>query len=195
MKNLLKYAKRKLFKRGVTVSLTLLYDCNLKCSYCSLKNETDKRPEGSAKHGAQYWINYINSFPVKVKEVFLTGGEPGLYKHIAELTNGLIKEGYFVTIFTNLTRIGSFMSIEDSPRLKFQATYHESMIAEIFDENYQRMNKYFRVDVDEIETNKFTYSNKKKFTNLANESETDRFRIDSDGAIYVSCYERNKRHL
>jgi len=192
---ILKYGKRLLFKRGVTVSISLLYECTLNCSYCSLKMGGKIHPKDTIIHGSDYWVDYIDSFPVKIKEIFLSGGEPGIYSGIADLTNELINRGYFVTLFTNLTLIDNFMAIEPNPRLKFMATAHKGANLYIFEANYLIMKEHYRIDVDEIETNFFKFSNKKKFCTDKDESDTSRFRIDSDGAIYVNCIERNKKHL
>jgi len=195
MNYLIKYSKRKLFKRGVTVSISLLYKCTLDCNYCSLKMGGMNRPFDTVLKTADEWINYIETFPIKIKEIFLTGGEPGIYPEIAKLTNELIDLGYFVTVYTNLTKIGEFMYINESPRLKFQSTYHKDMDKELFKHNYKKMTEYFRVDVDEIETNVFEISSKKNLCTIEDESDTSRLRFDSDGAIYVNCIERNKKHL
>jgi len=195
MDYLIKYQKRQLFKRGISVSISLLYKCTLNCSYCSLKNFGTKTPHDTLIYKANEWLNYIDTFPVKIKEIFLTGGEPGIYPLIDHLTNQLIKRGYFITIFTNLTSIASFMRIESSPNLKFQATYHKDMDLEIFKTNYKIMNEFFRVDVDEIETNYFGGSNVKKLCTIETEKKTDRLRIDSDMKIYTNCYDRNLSHL
>jgi len=59
---ILKYGKRLLFKRGVTVSISLLYECTLNCSYCSLKMGGKIHPKDTVIHGSDYWIDYIDNF-------------------------------------------------------------------------------------------------------------------------------------
>jgi len=191
----MKYGRRILFKRGITVSVSLLYKCNLNCTYCSLKNFSHEQPHDTVIHPAEDWVKFIESFPIRIKEIFLTGGEPGIYSQIVPLTNELLSRGYFVTIFTNLTKISEFLSINESPNLKFQATYHRGANIETFKENYNTMTRFFRVDVDEIESSFLSYSKKKDLCTLENERDTSRFRIDSDMRIYTNCFDRNKAHL
>lgn len=197
MNYLIKYGKRKLFKRGIGISLTLSYKCNLRCSYCSLKNFGDTIPESNDVHSVYEWIEFIKTFPVKIREVYITGGEPSLFKGVETLCNWLIDNGYFVTVFSNLTdKCEVFLKVKISARFKIQSTYHESANINHFTNNYLVLSRLHRIDIDEINTNHFPYlSNKKQLTTIENEKKPSILRVNPDFSIYTNCYDHNQHYL
>lgn len=197
MAYLIKYGKRKLFKRGITVSATLLNRCNLSCDYCSLKNFGDVRPQDPELKTAEQWIKFIETFPIKIREVYITGGEPSLFKGIDYLCNYLIDEGYFVTVFSNLTSPARiFNNVKKSARFKISATYHSRAASSmIFNSVYMYLSNKHRIDVSEIGTDVFPYSNKIPFTTIENEQNKGILRIAPDFSIYTNCYDRNEAFI
>jgi len=141
------------------------------------------------------WLSYIESFPVKIREIYLSGGEPGLYNGIEELTNELIDRGYFVTIFTNLSYIINFTKLKKSPRLRFSATFHHHMHADVFIKNYRKISSKYRINVDEIGKKLLPFSKVKTFCTPEDEMSTKMLRVAPDGTIFTNCWERNQYSL
>jgi len=190
------YGKTLKLKRGVTLQISLLYACNLFCEYCSLEMPTGKRP--TAKQSTlQEWITYIKNFPTKVKEVYVSGGEPTLVKWLPELLEWLIKEGYHVTVFTNLYN-SELLMIKPSYRYQIIASYHkppdEKSNPELYDselrfnEAYYKLKDKYRIEVDEIGSKILPYSKVKPF-NTMDVLKDHEFRISPDLQVYISCYD------
>jgi organic radical activating enzyme len=190
------YGKTLKFKRGVTIQISLLYACNLGCEYCSLEMPTGKRPE--AKQATlQEWITYIKNFPAKIKEVYVSGGEPTLVKWLPELLEWLLKEGYHVTVFTNLYNVKLLM-IKDSYRYQILASYHkppeEKSNPKLYDSElrfnaaYYKLKNKYRIEVDEIGTKVLPYSRLKPFNDM-DVLKDNEFRISPDLQVYISCYD------
>ncbi len=72
----LPYAIRKRFKRGITLTIALTWKCNLMCPKCALACDGEMPKDTSESID---WTEYIKSFPVKIREIYLTRGEPHLY--------------------------------------------------------------------------------------------------------------------
>jgi hypothetical protein len=81
------------------------------------------------------WKKIIDIFPVRVREVVISGGEPFLFSVLPRLVNYLIEKKYFVTIQTNLTLTKQVYEINASSRLLISATYHSPMRIAQFEEN------------------------------------------------------------
>lgn len=116
-----RYGLRKRLVRGDSMLLFLTFRCTLKCDYCALKYIDGKYPE-SDEITLSEWKRIVKSFPRKIREVKITGGEPMLMPWFPEFVNWLIDEGYFVLVITNMTLK---KEIKESYRLIFIATNHE----------------------------------------------------------------------
>lgn len=190
------YGKTLKLKRGVTLQISLLYACNLFCEYCSLEMPTGKRPEAK-QSTLQEWITYIKNFPTKIKEVYVSGGEPTLVKWLPELLQWLLDEGYHVTVFTNLYNPALLM-IKPSYRYQIIASYHkppaETEKPELYDseirfnEAYYKLKDKYRIEVDEIGTKVLPYSKVKPF-NTMDVLKDHEFRISPDLQVFISCYD------
>ena len=179
------YGKTLRFKRGITLQISLLYPCNLACEYCTLDMPTGKRPI-SKQSTLEDWKFYIKNFPVKIKEVFVSGGEPTMIKWLPELLEWLLAEKYHVTVFTNLFN-PKMLKVKPNFRYQIIATYHHSDNQERFDKAYKELEGY-RVDVQEIGSKKLPYSKVIPFTNNE-ELQSKLFRVSPDLQLYTSCYE------
>jgi len=148
----MRYGIRRRLTRAQSLLLFLTFRCTLKCSYCALKYIDGKYPvcdETTISH----WKRIVKSFPRKIKEIKITGGEPMLMPYFSELVNWLLDEGYLVLVITNLTikRV-----IKKSDRLLIASTNHK--VGKFQLDFY---NKEHRVKVDEIATQKLDCSNVK----------------------------------
>jgi organic radical activating enzyme len=185
-----------MFKSGITIQITPSFKCNLKCPYCTLYNFGDKLPKDNVEVNLGAWYQFIKTFPVKIKEVAISGGEPSLIKYIDCFINNLLFDGYFVTVYSNLTTSSKvFSNVIKSPRFKIQSTYHASCDLHKYKMTLRQLNKKHRVDVDEIETNFLKESKKKKLTTIENEKDKTCLRIAPDFKIYTSCFERNAAYI
>jgi len=89
----------------------------------------------------------ISDFPVKVRKIVLSGGEPSLYYDYTKLTNELLKRGYFVTVFSNLATKKGLQVIKHS-NIRICATHHQECSRDTWDENLKLYRLKYRVDVD-----------------------------------------------
>ncbi len=124
-------------KRGVTVSIIITNRCNLTCEYCIVK--------GMIKHPDMtfdFMRDIIRKFPVKIKEVYITGGEPTLNRELETMVNWLTSEGIYVALFTNLTRSQIF---NRSLRLRIKGAYYSSQTSGI---NVSKRYKFYAEERD-----------------------------------------------
>lgn len=85
-----------------------------------------------------------------LREVILTGGEPTLLPYFIELCEWILFEKkWHLTIFSNLGNL-KFLELRPSIRLRIGATFHHHANPTKFDQNYRKINKIHRVDVEEI---------------------------------------------
>jgi hypothetical protein len=193
------YGKTLWFKRGVTVQISLLYACNLACSYCTLEMPTGIRP--TAKQSTlDEWKEFIKNFPVKIKEVYVSGGEPTLIKWLPELCNWLLDEGYHVSVFTDLYDPQLLLKVKNSYRFQIISTFHhdweEKLISHHLTEEKQFKYSYsllknagYRIEVDEIGYKVLPYSRLKPFIGMDGLKDSEAFRVSPDLQIFNSCYD------
>ena len=179
-----------MLRRGRMLNINLLYECNLKCSYGSLEMPTGIRPKAK-RVGLEDWKTFITDFTSKnkIREIYVSGGEPTMVKYLSDLVNWLLNQGFHVLIFSNLFNPDRLLQIKQSYRFKVQATYHSLHDnADRFDAAYKKVIKKHRVDVDEIESNVLPYSKSKPFMKIDGLKDKE-FRISPDLQIYNSCIE------
>ncbi len=147
-------------RSGVILALIPSYKCNLNCSYCGLQLNEDKSnykmPLENEIKSLEWWKNYIDTFPIKINKVTISGGEPGLISYMSEFVNYLVSKKYIVEIYSNFSTIANFKKIKPSVRFKFGVTYHARELSEkqkqTFKKNYDQMYRKYRVDVNEIDS-------------------------------------------
>ena len=143
-------AARYRLRSGVTLNVSLTYRCYLDektCPECSmvfwgkLKNPKESSLED--------WKRYFETFPKKVKEIYLSGGSPEMLPCFVTLCDWILDEGYLLKVFTNLS-VRDVLLVEKSNNFSVQATYHHGASKEKFLSNYEAVRKKHWVDVDEI---------------------------------------------
>lgn len=150
----MRYGLAKRLKRGITVSAMLTFRCNLDCSYCSNKFVTGKMPS-SKEMSLIEWIEIFDRFPVKIREVIITGGEPFLYKHIDELILYLVGRNIHVAVFSNLLVKRQLSYTGDL--LRIAASHHENVSKEKFNKGLEYYRSQgVRVDYKEYIENSFS---------------------------------------
>jgi organic radical activating enzyme len=193
---ILRYSILRKIIPGVKLSIVLSWRCSLKCPYCSQKLGGNKMPNDPELKTVNEWIDYIKNFPLKIKEIQLTGGEPSIYPGIVELANKLLEEGYLLTIYSNLTNT-KLLDVNPTRRLRIKSTYHESHDQDRFKNNLDILRKIHRVDIDEIDHEVIGNSNIKQWCTIEEirKSIKGYLRIAPNGTIYTNCYDCAKEHL
>jgi organic radical activating enzyme len=114
-------------------SVFLIYKCTTDCPYCvqnySFKNDrTDSPLKGSLP--PESWLR-LNDLPNKPEGLVVTGGEPFLYKKLADVLLGLT-EFKQIQVVTNLNIDPSIvverLSKVTTPKVSFECSYHEESI-------------------------------------------------------------------
>jgi len=183
------YGKTLMFKRGKMLNINLLYGCNLSCSYCSLEMPTGNRPKAK-RVGLEDWKTFVNEFTSKnkIREIYVSGGEPTMVKYLPDLVNWLLSKGFHVVVFSNLFSPERLLQIKKSYRFKVQATFHSNDdIINRFELAYQKVKAKHRVDVDEIGKQLLTYSVVKPFQDVRDLMDNE-FRVSPDLEVFNSCY-------
>ena len=149
-------------------------------------------PMESERKTAGEWIQYIEQFPLKINEVFLSGGEPTLLKDFAGLCNWILEKKYLLTVYTNLTNEHVWNKVIQSDRLRIQATFHGRVDKKTrFIFAYQAVASRHRVDVEEIAEQTLRFSKVKPWgctVMLAKLITKNHLWISPTGKIFVDCY-------
>lgn len=184
------YEKTLMFRRGVRVSIDLLFPCNLSCPYCVLEIPTKHRPK-SKQMNLEAWKEIINTFPTKISQVYVSGGEPTMVKWMPEFVNWLLHEkGFHVMLFTNLFRPEDILKIKNSYRFQIVAALHdvEGENAVRFDSAYQKIKDKYNVMVIEFtDKPQVPYSVHSKFI-TEKEMNEPKFFYSPDGDLYTNYY-------
>jgi organic radical activating enzyme len=196
------YWTLKKLKTGISIGLAPTYRCNQNCWYCGNKMGGDVFPKCPEINWEQWRDNIIN-FPLKIKEVVLSGGEPCIYPEIEKLVNWLLDNGYFVQFYTNLARPGIITKFKRSKRLILFANFHHTFFGkdEIWDEesllewdsNYQSLKKAYQIKPEEINNALLPYTKVKRWHSETHETNKHNvlLRWNPAGELFVNCEDRN----
>jgi MoaA/NifB/PqqE/SkfB family radical SAM enzyme len=138
----------------------------------------------------EQWKEFVKSFPVKIKEVTISGGEPTLYPDFVELVNWLLDEGYHVKVFTNLSGNAKLSELKRSYKLIIKATCHTwtGMPGEWFKNLYHEVKKRHRIDAFEIGDKKMLdFTELKPLITEEEGIETRYFRVTPDRRLVIGC--------
>ena len=184
------YGKSLFFRRGTTLIISLSYACNFKCTYCSLKLPTGRQPH-AVPIGIEDWKRIITNFPVKVKEVMITGGEPTLITWMPDLCNWLLNKCYHVTVFSNLQCTMSFKEIKNSYRFQIWATFHQEQDDKrFFDGAHQLLvGNNYNIRVGELGEKKLLPYSKLMLFQDNEGLKKPQFIYSPDGKLFTSCYD------
>jgi organic radical activating enzyme len=182
----------------VLLQISLTFKCNLNCSYCAQTFHLGHRPKVK-ETGFIGWVKFFKRFPYKIKEVYVSGGEPTLHRDFARIVRYLLSQGYYVKVFSNLMNIDEFYNIPKCYRFRIQATYHHKDCVYTFDRNYRLLTRNLGhiVYVNEIESPQiFKYSklqrlldNSNTYENGRNDYDQSCLRISPDLRINLNCHD------
>jgi len=185
--------KIKLFRRGEFMQISLTMRCSLDCVYCCQGFVLGHKPIVK-EVGFIPWARFFLRFPYKIKEVYVSGGEPTLHKDFVRIVEFLLLRGYYVKVFTNLKDITKIMQLPKCLRLSIASTYHHKMPMVHFHNNYKQVKGKFHITVNELELpQRLSYSKMiRKYT--ADDYGEDLFRIaglriSPNLHINMNCYE------
>lgn len=152
-----RFGLMKRMHRGCRLMIFPSFRCPVQCSYCTLRFASDiingkmittpKEDELSLEE----WKQIIRSYPKKVREVQVSGGEPLVWRDYSAFVNWCLDEGYFVTVFSSLWNQKG-LNVRESVRLRIGATYHRNMPKELFEYHLKLYRAKYRVNVEEVET-------------------------------------------
>ena len=190
-KLLWKYGITRRLKRGATISISPTFRCNYNCEYCSPVLGREKRkilPEVTLEK----WLHFIDHFPIKLREVNISGGEPTIMDYFPELVNELLKRNLNVSIFTNLSNNKLFECIP-SARLRIDASFHHSQAnGDVLFSRVQRLKKGgYQITVNEIGESWTDYKTdvKAKIVDVEETKIYTMLRVAPDLSIHISCYD------
>jgi hypothetical protein len=191
-----------LLSHGITLHIDLTYRCNLTCPRCKV-TLAGKMKVVTPERTAEQWIEFLKTFPVEIREVYLSGGETTLFKGLDVLANWLLDQGIFVQLYSNLMKPEKIEKINPSRMFQIIAAYHGYAPgsiydkAERFDGAYQRLKKRYQIVVLEYGQQRFPYS---RLTEMFDTLELPihyepLFVVSPDFKIYKSCTEAYKGRL
>jgi organic radical activating enzyme len=178
---------------GVNIGISLTYRCNYNCSYCAAHDGDGKVKTYVKEMPFSNWLEIFDLFPYRIKMVCLSGGEPTLYKEFLDAANYILDRGWFLMIFTNLSKPDVLLKLKPSYRLKIKATYHRGQVdLEKFKENLAMMKDY-NIDVHELETNSVPGSIKKRMyreNRYLDMKLKNSISFSPDGNLYLTCADK-----
>lgn len=131
-----------IFSRGARCNIITTTRCPYHCEYCPmfLYGRQKIYPESSFEE----WRVFLDRFPMWISTMYISGGEPSLYKDLVLLVNYLIKRGHHVHVQTNLYRPEAFIGIHPHWRLLFLASHHKEAV-DFYDKAEYLRSKGFNV--------------------------------------------------
>ena len=194
------------FKKGLYIGVIPSYVCNYSCSYCTpaMLGSRPSTPMRSLEEWKKYIIDFDNMLRrsnTKLKGIFLTGGEPTILPYFVDLCNWILDQGWLLSVYTNLSNPTTLIKINQSSRLIIMATFHpDTALPHVFSNDWEKVDKYHRVEVDEIGERKLTDAHKKtKLKPFSTEEylkdNSTMLRVDSNFAAHLYCYDSIKANV
>jgi len=183
-----------IFRRGIRLYIIPSFKCNFDCSYCVLKIPNKQYPHCKDEKTFEEWKEFISTFPVKVREIRISGGEPFKNDVTVPLTNWAISKGYFVTIETNLTPwfFHRIFKLPDTKKIKLYVTYHKEQIRKaLWLKGYKFLKRFrpkYTIIAYSFPKGKFWFTVDKDWAK-PDTMRVSRFIIGPDFQIFRNCFE------
>jgi organic radical activating enzyme len=142
----------KLFKGNRYIAIKPTIVCNLHCWYCSGTNTSKyydidyKTPPPYQEVSPEWWMKLIKRANPDV--LTISGGEPGLYKGLADVINYATSRGILVQVLSNLTDLTEFKKIKKTWRVYFLHTEHPGATLKGYEEISKDFNVILRILTD-----------------------------------------------
>ena len=139
------YGLIRAFRPGAELCIKPTMRCNLACWYCSAEhsgsacwvNPAPDRPVADWVH--QFESEIIRRYDWLIRQVFISGGEPFLYKDIVPLLDWLTRgKGFCVYVVSNLM-IPPPAGLRKNRRVKIRASLHEDAYEAFGEDSAKRM--------------------------------------------------------
>ena len=174
---------------GMEITIHASMKCNLSCEYCTSDlTVMNERPLFKKELTAIEWLRIIDDYnqrtyrdikPITV--VVFGGGEPGMYKDIIPLVNGLIERKIAVRVLTNLL-LRNMLEIKKSPYVRMVATYHPGGDLGKYLANLKLYRKKFLVRKKEITGVSNVFKNSEKVRKQTKPDDPERI---TKGTLYL----------
>lgn len=94
-------------RNPVNGTFELTVRCNLHCKMCLFRHDDEENPELIAKElTAEQWIDMARQVAeAGTGSLLLTGGEPMIRPDFCEIWEGIYKQGFMITLYTNATLV------------------------------------------------------------------------------------------
>jgi molybdenum cofactor biosynthesis enzyme MoaA len=155
-------------------------------------NMVNGKPRNAKEVGLEEWKKLIDDFPYKLKEIYISGGEPTLMGYFSELINYITEKKILVTLFTNLSRTTGIMLIRSTPYFRIETTLHPEANVDMFKDSVRWLKELgYIVLVDEIDKQTIEGSLVKAKQTQVQEliDGKDRIRFAPDMKMSISCYD------
>jgi len=145
----------KLKRDRVRATIVTTNRCPLLCSYCPMYIREGIGNQNIPKECSfEEWKTFIKRYPNKIGELYVSGGEPTLYKDLVPLVNWLVHEyKTHVLIFTNLWKPETFEGIKPHRRLMFMPTFHKFDKWERFEKALKKIQGKYLVNSQQLLAN------------------------------------------
>jgi uncharacterized radical SAM superfamily Fe-S cluster-containing enzyme len=159
--------------KGVRATVVTTTRCPLDCDYCPMYIYGDVKRYDECTF--EEWKTWFERFPTWISQVYVSGGEPSLYKDIVPLVNWLVERGHHVIVFTNLWKVENYEGIKNHWRLRFMPTYHKFDKIDRYKKSLAIMEKKFNISSQQLFENEHKFSRIKEFFTV------DWFKDEDDG--------------
>lgn len=94
-------------RNPVNGTFELTIRCNLHCKMCLFRHDDSENPEIMAKElTTEQWIDMARqAAEAGTMNLLITGGEPMLRPDFCEIWEGIYKQGFIITLYTNATMV------------------------------------------------------------------------------------------
>ena len=129
------------FVRGADITWIPSLKCHLKCDYCpyTIEGGTAKYEECSAEEWRQFFDKFIQGAET-ISQVHVSGGEPSIFKGMADVVNWLVSKNIHCVIYSTLLNPKELLRLNDHKYLlRIKAVYHKTDNKERFFNAYQQV--------------------------------------------------------
>lgn len=154
-------------RNRVRASIIVTNRCPLICDYCPMYIR-----EGLGKQNVpdecsfEEWKTFLERYPNHIDELYVSGGEPTLYKDLVPLVNWLVQDyKTHVLIFSNLWKPEAFEGIKPHKRLIFMPTFHSTDKWERYGKALKMIKRY-KVNSQQLFENEHNLTRIKEFFTL-----------------------------
>jgi hypothetical protein len=187
------YGKTLMLKRGIALTCCMTFRCNLSCDYCANRTSGHGLHAKSDESNFEEWMNFFRMFPVKVREIFVSGGEPTLMSWTPDLVTHLMDTGRHVTLVTNLHNADAILKIKPRYCLQITATCHSCDDLDKWLTKYWMLKRAgYRINAQEIGSHRIPWAKSVPISDpkcLYEETTECNIMVAPDQTMYAGCFQ------